>query len=35
MEGEIDPETGYVMDFGDLKRAVEENVICASWTAGT
>ena len=27
VEGEIDPETGYVMDFGDLKRAVEENVI--------
>lgn len=27
VEGEIDPETGYVMDFSDLKRAVEENVI--------
>lgn len=27
VEGEIDPETGYVMDFGDLKRAVEENVL--------
>ncbi len=27
VEGEIDPETGYVMDFGDLKRAVEKNVI--------
>ncbi len=27
VEGEIDPETGYVMDFGDLKRAVHENVI--------
>lgn len=27
VEGEIDPETGYVMDFGDLKRAVHEHVI--------
>ena len=27
VEGEIDPETGYVMDFSDLKRAVEENII--------
>jgi 6-pyruvoyltetrahydropterin/6-carboxytetrahydropterin synthase len=27
VEGEIDPETGYVMDFGDLKHAVEEAVI--------
>ncbi len=27
VEGEIDPETGYVMDFGDLKRTVEEHVI--------
>jgi 6-pyruvoyltetrahydropterin/6-carboxytetrahydropterin synthase len=27
VEGEIDPETGYVMDFGDLKRAVHRNVI--------
>jgi 6-pyruvoyltetrahydropterin/6-carboxytetrahydropterin synthase len=27
VEGEIDPETGYVMDFGDLKRAVHEGVI--------
>jgi 6-pyruvoyltetrahydropterin/6-carboxytetrahydropterin synthase len=27
VEGEIDPETGYVMDFGDLKRAVKENVL--------
>ncbi len=27
VEGEIDPETGYVMDFGRLKRAVEENVV--------
>ena len=27
VEGEIDPETGYVMDFGRLKKAVEENVI--------
>lgn len=27
VEGEIDPETGYVMDFGDLKRTVDEVVI--------
>ena len=27
VEGEIDPDTGYVMDFGDLKRAVQKNVI--------
>ena len=27
VEGEIDPETGYLMDFGDLKRTVRENVI--------
>jgi 6-pyruvoyltetrahydropterin/6-carboxytetrahydropterin synthase len=27
VEGEIDPETGYVMDFGDLKRTVHEAVI--------
>jgi 6-pyruvoyltetrahydropterin/6-carboxytetrahydropterin synthase len=27
VEGEIDPQTGYVMDFGDLKQAVEQNVI--------
>jgi 6-pyruvoyltetrahydropterin/6-carboxytetrahydropterin synthase len=27
VEGEIDPETGYVMDFGDLKRAVHDNVL--------
>jgi 6-pyruvoyltetrahydropterin/6-carboxytetrahydropterin synthase len=27
VEGEIDPETGYVMDFGDLKRAIDEVVI--------
>jgi 6-pyruvoyltetrahydropterin/6-carboxytetrahydropterin synthase len=27
VEGEIDPETGYVMDFGQLKQAVRENVI--------
>ncbi len=27
VEGEVDPETGYVMDFSDLKRAVEVNVI--------
>jgi 6-pyruvoyltetrahydropterin/6-carboxytetrahydropterin synthase len=27
VEGEIDPETGYVMDFTELKRLVKENVI--------
>jgi 6-pyruvoyltetrahydropterin/6-carboxytetrahydropterin synthase len=27
VEGEIDPQTGYVMDFSELKRAVSENVI--------
>ncbi len=27
VEGEIDPETGYVMDFGDLKHIVKESVI--------
>ena len=27
VEGEIDPETGYVMDFGALKRAVHEHVV--------
>lgn len=27
VEGEIDPETGYVMDFGRLKRLVSETVI--------
>lgn len=27
VEGEIDPETGYVMDFGQLKRVVKEAVI--------
>jgi len=27
VEGEIDPESGYVMDFSDLKRAIVENVI--------
>ncbi|HEY7574342.1 MAG TPA: 6-carboxytetrahydropterin synthase [Thermoanaerobaculia bacterium] len=27
VEGEIDPETGWVMDFLDLKRLVKENVI--------
>jgi 6-pyruvoyltetrahydropterin/6-carboxytetrahydropterin synthase len=27
VEGEIDPETGYVMDFGDLKRSVHEHVV--------
>jgi 6-pyruvoyltetrahydropterin/6-carboxytetrahydropterin synthase len=26
VEGEIDPETGYVMDFGHLKRTVDEAV---------
>lgn len=27
VEGEIDPETGYVMDFADLKRIVKDNVV--------
>ncbi len=27
VEGEIDPETGYVMDFGKLKRTVQERVV--------
>jgi 6-pyruvoyltetrahydropterin/6-carboxytetrahydropterin synthase len=27
VEGDIDPETGYVMDFGVLKRAVQDHVI--------
>ena len=27
VEGEIDRETGYLMDFGDLRRAVDEAVI--------
>jgi len=27
VEGEIDPETGYLMDFGDLKRTVREAVV--------
>ena len=27
VEGDVDPETGYVMDFSDLKRAVKEHVI--------
>ena len=27
VEGEVDPESGYLMDFSDLKRAVSENVI--------
>jgi 6-pyruvoyltetrahydropterin/6-carboxytetrahydropterin synthase len=27
VEGAIDPETGYVMDFGHLKRAVDESVV--------
>jgi len=27
VEGPIDPETGYVMDFAELKRLVQENVI--------
>jgi 6-pyruvoyltetrahydropterin/6-carboxytetrahydropterin synthase len=27
VEGEIDPESGYVMDFGELKRLVQEHVV--------
>ena len=27
VEGEIDPESGYVMDFGKLKRTVEKHVV--------
>lgn len=27
VEGEIDPETGYLMDFKELKRIVEERVV--------
>ncbi len=27
VEGEIDPETGYVVDFKELKRIVEESVV--------
>ena len=27
VEGEIDPETGYVMDFGKLKRTIAERVV--------
>jgi len=27
VEGEIDPETGYVMDFAKLKRTVEERIL--------
>ena len=27
VEGRIDPETGYVMDFGDLKKIVKEGVV--------
>jgi 6-pyruvoyltetrahydropterin/6-carboxytetrahydropterin synthase len=27
VEGEIDPETGWVMDFGKLKRTIEEYVV--------
>jgi 6-pyruvoyltetrahydropterin/6-carboxytetrahydropterin synthase len=27
VEGEIDRETGYVMDFGHLKRAVDETIV--------
>src|SRR5512135_965655 len=27
VEGEIDPETGYVMDFKELKRIVEDSVV--------
>jgi 6-pyruvoyltetrahydropterin/6-carboxytetrahydropterin synthase len=28
VEGEIDPETGYVLDIGVLKRVVEEALLC-------
>lgn len=27
VEGEVDPESGFVMDYGDLKRIVEANII--------
>ena len=27
VEGEIDPETGYVMDFAELKKLVKDNVL--------
>jgi len=27
VEGEIDPQTGYVMDFKDLKQSVQKNVV--------
>jgi 6-pyruvoyltetrahydropterin/6-carboxytetrahydropterin synthase len=27
VEGDIDPETGYVMDFGELKRTVDDVII--------
>jgi len=27
VEGEIDPETGYVMDFGDLKATVRDHIV--------
>src|SRR3954463_14457273 len=27
VEGDVDPETGYLMDFGDLKRTVRECVV--------
>ena len=27
VEGDVDPETGYVMDFGRLKRTVKETII--------
>jgi 6-pyruvoyltetrahydropterin/6-carboxytetrahydropterin synthase len=27
VEGEVDPEAGWVMDFGKLKRAVDEHVV--------
>jgi 6-pyruvoyltetrahydropterin/6-carboxytetrahydropterin synthase len=27
VEGEVDPESGYLMDFGDLKRTVREHVV--------
>ncbi len=28
LEGEVDPETGYVVDLGVIKRIVEERVLC-------
>jgi len=27
VEGDVDPESGYVMDFGDLKRTVDREVV--------